>query len=238
MKTFRVLTLLALLPAAVFATYAQNPYVPTKTGTELRYTLEDAKGKLTGYRTILVESAEQTPQGLLVTTITTNYDTDNQPMEKQPIMEYIILVTDSEVTYMKGGILPKFSLPEDTELIMEGDDVVYLNDFASGQKFPKAQMTAYIHKKKENKTKVTKLSDITLNGVAGQTESVTVPAGTFEAMTLSENMKIRAVGGLVSQESSSKKWLVHGIGQVMAQQYDKKGNVTVTAKLISITTNP
>lgn len=221
---------------APLISHAQNPYTPTQKGTELKYRLENKEGSLTGYRRIKVEESKETAEGLMVTTVTTNYDANDVLKEKQPVMEYHILITEDKVVYLKEGMVPKLDLPDDTELLLEGDDVVYLTKYTPGQVFPIANITAYTHKKKESRTKVRKLATISAGGgVGGSTETITVPYGTFQAMTLTEQMEFKAAGGLVDQTQRMKKWLVPGVGQVQAEQYDKKGNVTTRVKLIAVT---
>lgn len=229
--------LLSVAAAICFqaALYSQNPYVPTGAGTELKYRLEDRNGKFTGYRTITVKSAEEAPQGLMLTTVTVDFDTDGKPLDNQSSMEYKVRVTDKETVYLKEGMAPKFDLPDNKEIVVKGDDVVYSVGIEQGQQLPSAQMTVYKRKMQNGKTQESKLADISYdNRVAGAPETVTVPYGTFDTVVLSEELTIKALAGLVGRNRTMEKWFAPGIGQVMFKEYDKKGNLLTVAKLISV----
>lgn len=235
MRVVKISVILLFMVSLSVPCRSQNPYVPTKPGTKMEYVIEDPDGKIIGRREIVVESAERVPEGTLVKTHTFVYDGKGK-LDVNSSLNYSILVTENEVAYLKEGMVPPMELPDDMEIELEGDDVKYPVHIKPGETLPQAEMTVYMIRKKDKKDKTNKVMTINSGDrIAGERETITVPAGTYECITVTEEIRFRATMGIINDNQKSKKWYAPGVGQIQSVQYDKKGRIENISKLTSIT---
>ena len=70
----------------------------------------------------------------------------------------------------------------------------------------------------------------TFNKKVVGTETITVPAGTYDCVVLTEDNDTQM---LISKHTNSKLWIAEGVGVVKHETYDKKGKLTETEVLTS-----
>ncbi len=59
-------------------------------------------------------------------------------------------------------------------------------------------------------------------------ETITVPAGTFDCMIISENVELKL---MITKRTESKTWMAKGVGVVKSEVYDKKGRLSSREEL-------
>jgi hypothetical protein len=114
---------------------------------------------------------------------------------------------------------------KDMELTVNADDMVYPSTLSIGQTLPDANIT--IAAASGGITIMNMVVSVTNRKVVG-TESVTVPAGTFDCYKLTYDMETKVMFKITS---SITEYVNMGVGSVKSEAYDKKGKLLSTTLL-------
>jgi len=114
---------------------------------------------------------------------------------------------------------------KDMELKINADDMMYPSSLSAGQSLPDAKIT--IAAGSGGVTIMNLIVAVSNRKVVG-TESVTVPAGTFECYKLTYDMETKVMFKI---NTSVVEYVNMGVGTVKTEAYDKKGKLLSTTIL-------
>jgi hypothetical protein len=114
------------------------------------------------------------------------------------------------------------------EISVDSKDLIYPSGLAAGQVLPDASIT--ISAATGGISLVNLVINITNRQVVG-TESVTVPAGTFECFKITYDVETKMMFKI---NATVAEYVNMGVGTVKSENFDKKGNITGTTLLVEL----
>jgi hypothetical protein len=193
-------------------------YYPVRQGAVMGYQSFDEKGRLLNSSRVTMLNIEQTGTTTVYKVKGEYWDDKDKPQQTR---EYTMKCVNGEFSIdMQSMIDPKsFEGFKDMELSFTGNDITYPSTLSAGQVLPDASMT--MAASSGGMTIMRMTINVTNRKVVG-TESVTVPAGTFECYKITYDLETK-LGFKVS--SSAVQWMNKGAGSVKSETYDKKGKL-------------
>ncbi|HEU4471143.1 MAG TPA: hypothetical protein VFR58_08675 [Flavisolibacter sp.] len=224
---------LFLLPSFVFAQDCGNYFYLTNNG-QVQMKVYDKKGKESGTQTWKITDVKKDGKAV-VSTVNASF-TDEKGKE----------LTKSSGSYRcENGMLKadvRMSMPQeqmqaykDAEGQVETVYLEYPAKLTTGQSLNDADFTMNLQMK--NGVGTTKVSFKEVNRKVGNKESITTPAGTWEAYIITYDATFRTeIGGIgIPFQLSGKEWFVPQLGIVKTETYNKNGKLIGSSVLSSIT---
>lgn len=228
MKTQKILLVFMLAFAWSGLVSAQDcGYYNMTKGMVLGYQNTDAKGKVTG--TTRTSCIDVSQMGASV-----NYkvksDYTDAKSEKQSSHEYTMRCENGKFYVdMQSFIDPKSMEGfKDMEISVEGNDMMYPSDLSAGQTLPDANIT--ISAGSGGVSIMNMVVTITNRQVVG-TETVTVPAGTFECFKITYNIETKL---MFKVNCTVTEYVNMGVGNVKTETFDKKAKLLGTTLLTEL----
>ena len=224
-KNLPVFIFAVLLSAAVNA--QDCGYYTMSEGMVLGYQTLDAKGKLTGtMRTTCMDV--NTTGNLTVFKLKSEYaDSKNS---NQSVQEYEMKCEDGTFYMDMNSFLDPKSMEafNGMEVKVDANDMIYPSSLSVGQTLPDANITVSAATGGVNILNM--VVTVTNRKVAG-TESVTVPAGTFDCYKLTYDVETKM---MFKVNATTTEYVNMGVGSVKTETYDKKGKIVSTTLLTEL----
>ena len=130
---------------------------------------------------------------------------------------------------MQGFVDPKsMEAFKGMEVTVDNTDMMYPSGLTAGQVLPDASITITAATGGINLLKLT--MNITNRQVVG-TESVTVPAGTFECFKITYDVETKM---MFKVNATVTEYVNMGVGNVKTETFDKKGKIASTTLLVEL----
>ncbi|MBK7029414.1 MAG: hypothetical protein IPH45_09445 [Bacteroidales bacterium] len=215
---FRTFNLLLILFSAIITNAQDCGYYPVKSGAIMSYQSLDEKGKITGTSRITMLDVIQTGVSAVYNVKSEYWDDKNKP---QPSREYSMKCDNGVFSIdMKSMIDPKsMESFKDMEVSFSGSDMTFPSSLSVGQVLEDASITMAASSGGMTLMKMT--INITNRKVVSS-ESVTVPAGTFDCYKITYDFETK-MG--IKITSTAVQWMNKGAGSVKSETYDKKGKL-------------
>ena len=129
---------------------------------------------------------------------------------------------------MKSMLSPEqLKSSKDMTVTIDADDIVYPLDFTVGEMLKDAHLKMNVSMNNMNMPGTT--IDITNRKIEGK-ETITTPAGSFECLKISSNIKIK---NIIGYEMKSIEWISKGNGVIRTESYrgDKMKGYSLLTKL-------
>lgn len=216
MKTSLIFGILFLASVALNAQTCPN-YYPLQKGNLWELTNYDKKDKVESINLVTVNSIENNSNGFVSSlTIVTN-----DAKGKESGTNQLVMKCEAGVFYFDmRNFIPAETMEgfKDMEVSVEANNMQYPTDLIAGATLPDASITMVV--KNGGMTLMTIVINITNRKVVGK-ETITVPAGTFEAWKISYNVDSKT--GFAKSQSSVVEYLSMGSGMVKSETYNDKG---------------
>ncbi len=231
----KLFMLVAICCTSLFAAIAQQPFVCTEPGTVFEFGCYNGKGKLTGYTRTTIEACEKKADGTLeVRSLEQTLDTHREPITKKfgpkDVVANTIVRSDGMVVPLDDiftSILPDESM---SVVLVEGDEYFYPLALSVGMKLPDVASVYDFCDEGERLGLKIQLSVSDREVLAK--ESLTVPAGTFEAYKVAETLSMKF--SFLRQTARNVCWFVPGIGMIREEERTKSGKIENYSELLSI----
>jgi hypothetical protein len=228
MKSVKILSIFVL--ALLMANFVQAQdcgYYAMSKGNVFAYQNLDAKGKVTGTsKTTCLDVVKAGPS--------TNFKVKSEftdPKNSKPSVYEYTLRCENGIFYMdmQGFMDPKsMESLEGMELKVDSKDMMYPSVLAAGEVLPDASIT--ISAGSGGMNILNMVINITNRKVIG-TESVTVPAGTFECYKITYDVETKM---MVKSNTSVTEYINMGVGNVKTETFDKKGKLAAATVLSEV----
>jgi len=218
--------------AVVAATgaFADDTFFPTKKGTVLLMANLDAKGKPESYGRTKILDVKGTDNNQTIVYQLEVLDKKRQPLKNSAPFEYTVQIVDGAVMVDVQNLL-KLPAASGGAVSLTGDTLRIPSKIKPGDKFKNANMTMTMDFGAMKMVTEIAVTDYRCLAV----ESVTVPAGTFEAYKITQTVTTTNKMVNVAQTMTAVSWNVLGVGPVKTVVTDEKGKVQSTAELQEIT---
>ena len=213
------LFLLMMALFSAFSAFSQDcGFYPVRKGSVCAYQSLDGKGKITGSSRVTLLDVKQAGN-TVVYNVRAEFRDDKE--KALPVREYAMKCENGQFSVDMQSMVDPKSLEgfKDMQLSFTGNDISYPSALSAGQVLPDASITIAAASGGMSLMKMT--VSITNRKVVG-TESVTVPAGTFECFRITYDMETKF--GFKMQNSATE-WLNKGAGLVKTETLDKKGKL-------------
>ena len=221
---------LLILSITVVCLNAQDctPYFPMDEGTKFEITNYDKKDRVTSSATHEITNKRALPDGGLVADVQVEmFDKDGESFATT-IYE-IKCVGGVFYLDMQTMVSSEQFNSMDLDATVGGDYLEFMDNLEPGMNLPDATLSIAIG---SGGTSLMTMNINVTDRVVGESESITTPAGTFDCITLTQNVATKMV---VNIKASSKAWLAENIGTVRSESYNKKGKLTGYSVLTSLT---
>jgi len=208
---------------------AADIFFPTKKGTVLVMASLDAKGNVEGYGRTTIKDVKGAGNNLAILCQTEALDKKRQPDKNGAAIEYTMQIVDGAVMVDINSLL-KIPANAGAAISLSGDTLRIPAKIKPGDKFKDAKMTMTMDL---GAMKMTTEIAVTNNKCLA-VESVTVPAGTFEAYKMTQTITTTNRMVNVTQTMTVVSWNALGVGSVKTEVYDEKGNVQARTVLQEI----
>lgn len=228
MKNAKSLFVIMLAFILSGVTLAQEcSYYSLSEGTVVAYQNLDAKGKVTSTTRSTCLNVSQ-EGGATIYTIKSEYaDTKNK---NQSTKEFGMRCENGEFHVdMQSMVDPKsMEAFKDMEISVDSKDIIFPSALTTGQVLPDASITISAATGGVNLLNL--VLNVTNRKVVG-TESVTVPAGTFECYKITYDVETKM---MFKVNASVAEYVNMGVGNVKTETFDKKGNIAGTTLLVEL----
>lgn len=226
-----VLLLASFCLSTTMATAQSNcsKFYPFSEGAVSQLTMYNAKGKSQGmveYHIINVSSTGDATLANMSMKLIDKKGEEIQGTEYEATCKDGLVSIDFK-SLMGQGMLAAYGSEMDYEVT--GTNLDIPNDLSVGQSLPDAEIIVSMSMSGMNINMSTVITDREVLG----TESVTVPAGTFDCYVLTQTTRVKSMGA--NQSRTSKQWIAEGVGLVKSEDYNKKGKLAGTSILTSFT---
>jgi hypothetical protein len=187
----------------------------------------DTKGKVTGTTRSTCLNVEKAGKAIIFKMKSEYADAKN---ENPSTLEYEMKCEDGTFYVdMKNLIDPKsMEAFKGMEISVDSKDMMYPAVLSAGQTLPDANITV------SAATSGVSLMNLTINitnrKVIG-TESVTVPAGTFECFKITYDVETKM---MFKVYATVTEYVNMGVGNVKTETFDKKGKISGTTQLVEL----
>lgn len=196
-------------------------------GVSFEYGYFDKKDKMEGRSVHEVEFVQDTDEGGVEAQVKTSlYDKKDELAHEG---KYIVGCKDNtlkmDVTSLMGPDMTQAFAQ--MEVTITGDDLQLPSKLEVGQTLPDANTR--IEAGSGGMKILTMTFDVTDRKVEAK-EKVETPAGSFDCYKISHTMRSKM---LIVKTFSVTEWYAEGVGVVLSETYDKKGNLESSMKLLS-----
>ena len=191
-----------------------------KDDVELEYTVFDKKGKESAKVKTKVILVEETKEGTVF-----HFESQTTPETgtRDNIVNtyYMRCFKDTLFMSMKcmlpSGTLENYS---SMDLTMETKDLPLPKAMKEDEELPEGNLNVVVS---SNGMKVLSLKANTNKRKVEKKEAITVPAGTFDCVKVSQTTEVKI--GFITNRTNTSTWYAPGTGMVKQETYDKKGKL-------------
>lgn len=216
---------LILAIAITMNVYAQETFFPTKEGVVHIYTQKDGKGKIKNYLRQTVQKVEKTEGNLSVSYLTELLDKTQKPLKKPVEIPCKVVISDGililDMKTMFNDFL-KGEMPDNIEV--SGTAMEIPSGLQPGQSLKDADINM--------KFGFIKMKIAITEGKCIAIEDITVPAGNFKSLKISQIYETAVMG--VKTTMRTITWYAAGVGIVKSETYDKKDKLQSVDELQSM----
>lgn len=216
-----VLFVFALFTSASVATAQCNTYYQLSEGSEWEYESFNAKGKLTGKNLQKVTSLKETPNGFEAVIHSVMSDQKGKEVAKTDLsykcengtvfIDMRNLVSEEQLKAYK-----------DADMKIETENLELPSGLSAGQTLKDGKITMSASGGPIPMKMTITISD---RKVVGK-ESITTPAGTFDAFKITSKMTMQnQMGMTITTEMATTEWIAEKVGSVKSETYAKNGKL-------------
>jgi len=207
----------------VVGAWADDIFFPAKKGMTLTTANLNDKGKVQNYSRMTVKNVEGSGANMSITYTVESLDNKKKPSDSQPV-EITVNVVGGYLELPVNNLMAG----ADAGITVTGSRVRLPSKMAAGDKFEDVKMAINMDMGAIQSTTDISITDHRCLAV----ESVTTPAGTFEAYKTTQRVStVTKMMMTVRANTTVETWHVKGIGAVKTIVYNDKGKVQTMTEL-------
>ncbi len=230
MRNLILIMILFLGPQFTIEAQDCNPYFPLNEGISYEINQYDKKKKLSS--TTAFEVLEvRTQDGAVHADIQTHIkDGKGKSLSNS---DYTVSCEDGVYKIDISKMIPQASMEayRDMDVEVSGDALAFPQELVVGASLPDGKTEMAIS---SGGVKIMKMNIAITNRQVLSKESVSTPAGTFEAYKISYDVEMKTI---MSMKTTSIVWVAEKVGMVRSEDYNKKGKLVGYSELAKIEGN-
>lgn len=202
-------------------------YYSMSKGMVFGYQTLDAKGKLTGTTQTTCLGVDKIGSATIFKVKSEYADAKNNNPSAR---EYEMRCEDGKFFMNMKSFLDPKSMEgfKDMEVSVDANDMMYPTSLSAGESLPDASIT--VSAGSGGMSLLNMVINITNRKVIGS-ESVTVPAGTFDCYKLTYDVETKMMFKI---NNTVSEYINKGVGNVKTETFDKKGKLVSTMQLVEL----
>jgi len=225
----KITTILIILLISAAGAFSDEAFFPTRRGMVQLTANLNASGRVEGYNRMTVRNVSTSGSNITVTYGIQVLDRNRRSVGNTGEKEYRVNISDGTLIYRLENMMDPFFAAQGMNYTMTAGTLQIPSNLAQGRRLENTWM-------KINVTvpvigTVTADTAIT-NQICTGIETVTVPAGTFEAYKITQTSTTKTTGWpSPTIINTGAAWYVRGIGIVKSITYDARGRVESSSEL-------
>jgi len=228
----RTLLILIILISTAASAFSNDAFFLTKVGATQLIASLNANGKAEGYSLMTIKDVRESGNDMIVVYTIQVLDKNKKPMDKVGQREYSIKITGGVLELEIKNTMDAFFAAKGMNYSIAGDKLFIPSNITTGSKMNDSWMKMTIKIPVIGEV----IADITITDVVcAGIETVTVPAGTFEACKITQTTTTITKGWIAPKIiNRGATWYVKGIGMVKSVNYDEKGKLESSSELYEL----
>ncbi|MCL2210586.1 MAG: hypothetical protein FWB95_01545 [Treponema sp.] len=225
-KILFVLILFLIVAAGVFS---NEVFFSTNTGTTQLIANLNSNGRVEGYSFMTIKDVSGDGSNMTIVYSIQVLDRNRRISNKVSEREYSIKITDGIVELEIKNTMDSFFAARGMNFNIVGDKLFLPSNIAAGSKMNNTWMKMTIKIPIIGEV----IADVNITDVeCACIETVTVPAGTFEAYKITQTTTTVTTGWPTPKiVNKGATWYVKGIGMVKSVNYDDRGRIESSSEL-------
>jgi len=226
------LILLFLILTITSAAFCDDPFCPVTKGMVQLTANLNGSGRVEGYSLMTIKDVRGSGSNITVIYTVQILDRNKRPVRNAAEREYTINITNGVSMYRLDDIMDAFFTTRGFNYTLTAGNMNVPSNLAPGSRLANTWVKAVI--KIPIVGTVTAETTIT-NLVCTGIETVTVPAGTFEAYKVTQSSTTATTGWPTPQMAyTGATWYVRGVGVVKSVSYDDRGRIESSTELYEL----
>jgi len=227
MKRIMIFLLLSLV--IVSGVFSNDVFFPTNVGMTQLVANLNSHGRVEGYSLMTVKDVRISGNDMTVLYTIQVLDRNRRPADKIGEREYSIKITGGVVEFELKNTMDAFFAAKGMNYSITGNQLLIPSNIAAGSRINDSWMKMTV--------KVPVIGDVIADVamtdiVCAGIETVTVPAGTFEAYKITQTTTTITTGWITPRIiNRGATWYTKGIGMVKSVNYDEKGKLESSSEL-------
>jgi len=233
MKTIAIFLTFCLITTVI--AFTDEPFFASQTGMVLTSTNLNSRGRVEGFTRMTIRDVKNTNNETTIAYTMEMLDRNRRPTGRAGIREYNVTINGGILEFKTANIMDIFFASRDMTYELRSGTLNIPSNMTNGTVIEDSWMFMTV--------RVPVIGTITANTTMTNIrcigkETITVPAGTFEAYKVTTTSTTEASGfgtGRSPIINTSTTWYVRGIGVVKSINTDDKGNVESSTELYELT---
>jgi len=213
--------------------FSDEAFFPTKPGMVQLIANLNSRGRVEGYNRMVIKDVRESGNDITVIYTIQILDRNRKPARQSSEREYSVTISNDVVLLRLANVMDAYFSTRNFNYTMTAGILSIPSNMAPGKKLDDTWMKMVVHVPVIGSVKAdVAMTDIVCAGI----ETVTVPAGTFEAFKLTQTTTSVTEGYGSSKPiiNTGEIWYVKGIGEVKSISYDAKGKVESSTELYEL----
>jgi len=214
---------------AVSAVFSNDAFFPTTRGTVLLTANLNSNGRVEGYNRMTITDIRESGNEKTVVYTIQILDRNRRLVRNSSEREYSMKILNGVLIFPLDNMMDAFFAARGMNYTMTAGNLLIPSAISSGEKLNDTWMKMVVNVPIIGSvTADVAMTDIICTGI----ETVTVPAGTFEAYKITQVTTTITTGwGKSPIINTGATWYVKGIGEVKSISYDARGRVESSSEL-------
>jgi len=228
----RIILTLFLLLAVTAGVFSNEVFFPTNAGsTQLTANL-NPNGRVEGYSLMTVKEVKGADDNMTVVYTIQVLDRNRKPVDKAGIREYSVNISSGVVEIELKNTMDSFFAARGMNYSITGDKLFIPSNITTGSRLNDSWMKMTVKVPVIGEV----IADVSMtDAVCVGVETITVPAGTFEAYKITQTSTTITKGWINPKViNRGTAWYVKGIGMVKSVSYDEKGKLESATELYEV----
>ena len=229
MKKIMAILLFMIIAAAGVA---DEPFFASRAGMVLTTANLNARGRIEGFTRMTIKDVKGSGENLTIVYTMQMLDRNHRATGRAGIREYSVTITGGTLEFQLGNMMDIFFASRDMNYELRAGNFRIPSNMTTGSSIEDSRMNMTVT--------VPIIGVVTANTVMTNIrcvgiETVTVPAGTFEAYKVTMTSTTETSGwGRSPITSTGTTWYVRGIGVVKSVNTDERGRVESSSELYEL----
>ena len=227
-----ITAIIIILMISATSAFSDDAFFPARRGMVLLTANLNANGRVESYNRMTIKNVSASGSNITVSFTVQVLDRNRRPVGSSGEKEYRVNISDGTLIYRFESMMDPFFTAKGMNYTMTAGNLQIPSNLAPGRRLENTWMKINVAVPVVGT--VTAETTIT-NQVCTAIETVTVPAGTFEAYKVTQTSTTTTTGWPTPTiVNTGAAWYVRGVGVVKSITYDARGRAESSSELYEL----